>query len=71
MFGRITRLTWVFPLTVLITACSSDPENAINRSPLIRRMDLFFSGGETDGITPPQAQRQDIIKAAQPSAATP
>jgi hypothetical protein len=66
MFRRIARLTWVFPLTVLIAACSSDPESAINRSPLIRRMDSFFSGGETDGITPPQAQRQDIIKAAHP-----
>ena len=66
MSRRFTRLTWVFLLTVLIAACSSDPENTINRSPLIRRMDSFFSGGETDGITPPHAQRQDIIKPVHP-----
>jgi hypothetical protein len=52
------RLLW---LLLVVTACSPSPLNPVNQTPLIRGLDSFFSGGRTDGETPPQGQRQNAI----------
>ena len=57
------RILWLFP-PVFLAACSTSPYDPINQSPLIRRMDSFFTRGESDAITPPagvRPQRQKVI----------
>jgi hypothetical protein len=69
---RMTRLSWGgLCLGVTLTACSSNPYNPINQSGLIRAMDRWFSGGETDRYTPPlgyhpQRQPEVWVRASAP-----